>query len=290
MKLFLSALALFIVSEIHGQNLVPNPYFEEISFDPWVWGCCGGLPSQPTFSYGASLQNQCANHWDFNSNYSVWGVVRPCFPAPFTPGGGIYPFPQKGTAFAQLFANFRTLDNSFTGRFLNTPLADTLIKDTNYCVEFYIQNSPIASGTSTSPGVLFTDTNIQITDVRELKYQNPQVFPQIHFPGVRINPNTGWQHLKGSFIANGGEQFLTLGSFFDMTDSANEIQPTTPISGPWSSSVAPNTALWLIDAVYCYKCSDTLFTVDIGRDTTLCSGDNLSLHAFYDGFKLEDSV
>jgi gliding motility-associated-like protein len=113
--------------------------------------------------------------------------------------------------------------------------------------------------------------------------------PQIFFSGKRVNNFSHWEHYKAAFVAAGGEQHLTFGSFIHILDTGNVFQPHPQATGPWTQVIFPNTAWWLVDAILCYKCSDTLFTVNIGRDTLLCPGESVALHAHYEGFKLQDT-
>jgi gliding motility-associated-like protein len=285
-RLFNIFLFIFLWQNLHSQILVPNYNFEEPSID--FHGICCGNDSLPNVSYRSSFGNACAKHWGEVGPYH-FGVIRPCFPPPFHPGGGVYPLPRYGSSIGQLMTLGKIPGGPFAGRFLAIELTNPLQSNATYCVEFFLQHSRISTGICRSPGILFTDTVVQNSQFNARMIQNPPIVPQIHFPNYLVNNTSSWDHLRGSFVAHGGERYLNFGAFYSQADTAGLISPTSPVTGPWTPNMPPNIAFWLVDAIVCYKCSDTLFTVNIGRDTLLCPGESVALHAYYEGFKLQDT-
>jgi gliding motility-associated-like protein len=280
--------AFLLVSLVNGQNLVPNYNFEEFSLNS-IPNCCGAIGSQD-HNLAAAISNRCARDWDVGLGFSGWGVVRSCFEPPLETNGSIMPISHYGNALAHLLSGARTTGGDFNERFLNVQLVQPLSPNQTYCVEFFLRPSPISTVTTINPGVFFTDSIVNALLIRGLKFINPPVIPQVFFPGKRVNNVNQWEHYKAAFVAQGGEQYLTFGSFIHITDSDQVFQPHQQVTGPWSPLTTwSNIAYWLVDAILCYKCSDTLFTVHIGRDTLLCPGESVALHAHYEGFKLQDT-
>jgi gliding motility-associated-like protein len=270
-----------------SQNLVPNHNFDELPDPNWRNYCCGDSISHSQ-TISATVINQCARYWNETQFHGLFGIVRPCFDSVYRPGNGIFPTPVEGSSVMQHIANAGS-GVANLGRYPRVTLKAALEKDENYCVEFSIMHSPISTATTINPGVFFSDTILSPNDVRDFFSIIPPVFPQIHFPGLRIANNQTWYHLKQTFVAHGGEQYLFLGSFVNILDTPAMFRPSIPIQGPWGSVFFTNHTFWIYDAIYCYKCSDTLFTVNIGRDTLLCPGESVALHAYYEGFKLQDT-
>jgi gliding motility-associated-like protein len=280
---FLLVVGLF-GSGLFGQNLVPNHNFEEYGTD--TTRCCGAQTYPQNVSYSAT--NKCAKHWDFvGQNY--FGVVRSCFYHPLQPGNGIFPTPVEGTAMAHFPATAGTSATPYLVRYPRVQLNQPLLANEAYCVEFSLMQSPISFVSTRNPGAWFSDSLLTTNELFQLPYHATPTIPQVYFPGLRITSRTSWYHLKQSFAANGGEAYMYIGSFFHFTDTNGLYQNDPPAPGVYPGTPTGPVAFWLLDAVYCYKCSDTLFTVNIGRDTLLCPGESVALHAHYEGFKLQDT-
>jgi gliding motility-associated-like protein len=279
--IFLLVVGLF-GSGLFGQNLVPNHNFEE--FGPDTTRCCGAQTYPQNVSY--STNNNCANHWHFaGENY--FGVVRSCFYPPLQPGYGIFPTPVESTAMAHFSATFGSGSTGYYGRYPKVQLQQPLLANEAYCVEFSLMQSPFSFVSTRNPGAWFSDSLLTTLELFELPYHTTPTIPQVYFPGLRITSRTSWYHLKHSFVANGGEAYMYIGSFFHNTDTFNMFLNDPPAPGVSPGTPTGLGAFWLLDAVYCYKCSDTLFTVNIGSDTLLCPGESVALHAHYEGFKLQ---
>ncbi len=91
--------------------------------------------------------------------------------------------------------------------------------------------------------------------------------------------------VKGSFSAIGSENFINFGNF--RSDAATTIVASGFSTDPW---FIHNITTYLIDAPLLCKCSDTLYTATLPKDTLLCPGQQLVLQPELQGFMLEDTT
>lgn len=166
--------------------------------------------------------------------------------------------------------------------FLQTRLQQPLQAGVNYTLEFsVIRKAHCFYSTGDIGAYLSTDT------FRYRDYRQQTIQPQVSYSGDSVHNGfqnyQQWTHVKGSFTAQGGEEYLTLGNFKDYNLSASfgwHRVYWTPRDTPYSSYWYSRTpADYFFDAVYLYRSSDTLFSVQLPPDTTLCPGDSLTLYA-----------
>ena len=98
-----------------------------------------------------------------------------------------------------------------------------------------------------------------------------------------------WRLFKKEFISQGGETILNIGVLSH--DSLINMIPNPPNISQGNSYNWNRWPMIFIDAVFLYKATDTLYTVTLPQDTTLCPNETLNLVAQLDsGFKLKDTV
>jgi gliding motility-associated-like protein len=113
-----------------------------------------------------------------------------------------------------------------------------------------------------------------------------------HTPDTELNQpltdTANWTRYLQSFVADGDtSRRLVIGGFHSDTEPQipNQVAQS---SNAYHLGLSP--IIWIC-APQLYKASDTLFSVSLGRDTTLCFGESLNLSAVYDsGFKLLDTA
>ena len=183
-------------------NLVPNPSFESYSTCPNNGGqIIKAIPWFQPYTPGSSTDyyNSCAT----NALLSV-------------------PANSLGLQFAKTgdgYAGFQTWSGTFDIReYLEVELTDSLIQGTQYCVSFYV-SLPEGFGCGTDGvGAYFSQNPVY--------YASPffgvlPLQPQMENPsGNVIIDTTEWTLVSGSFVANGGEKFMTIGNF--KNDSATD--------------------------------------------------------------------
>lgn len=117
--------------------------------------------------------------------------------------------------------------------YLQTQLAEPLRKGARYRLSFYVSLSEYSSGAVATIGGLFTENRVGDTtrgilmrkEVRQLSssvsqtiytYYQPQVVNDADKPLVDVSQ---WQRIEGEFVAEGGEQYLTIGNFYSTGQS-----------------------------------------------------------------------
>ncbi len=191
------------LNKVYCQNLVPNPSFEidtacpnnysQIYYAvPWF---------QPHIFNGNTSNSSSTDILDSCAqNYATVGVPCNSF------GDCLYP--RTGGGDAGFFPIYDTLNYH---EYLEVPLTSSLLANHRYCVEFYLSLSLSMSDAAISNlGAYFSiDSLLDTTHWHAINY----VIPQVENPiGVYLT-STLWTLVSGSFIANGGEKFMTIGNF-----------------------------------------------------------------------------
>jgi hypothetical protein len=214
-------------------NLVPNGSFEDTLQCP---------ADQAQISYAVGWVSPTINTPDyFNGCYSGSSITPVGVPQNFEG----YQTPVHGSAYAG-FASYYSAPN---GReYVSTQLSDTLVANKRYCVSFYISLSDSSMFAVNQIGAYFSTTALSSGNIFTLHF-----LPQVESSGDTIlNNKNDWTKISGSFIATGGERFITIGTFQD--DSALVIDT---LSGSWWN------AYYYIDVVSVCAC-DTPETVYLG--------------------------
>ncbi len=197
MKSFIFFSLLFLSQFIRGQNLVMNPSFEDTipcnqvnyppSFSCYPWF----LATSANVDY-FSETNQC---WSYSAPESVFG----------------FQYARTGVAYCGLGV-YENLPQFYNYReYLEGVLVDTLKAGHIYCVSFYVVNGNFNRYYSASIGVYFsTDSVYDQSTIYNLSY-----VPQIINSNGIIYDTLNWVQVSGTFVAVGGEKFITIGNFYD---------------------------------------------------------------------------
>ena len=202
MKFFTFFSLLFLSQFIRGQNLVMNPSFEDtipcnqvnyppsFSCYPWFLATSGNVDY-------FSETNQC---WSYSAPESVFG----------------FQYARTGVAYCGLLI-YENIPQFYNYReYLEGILYDTLQTGHTYCVSFYVVNGNFNRYYSASIGVYFsTDSVYDQSTIYNLSY-----VPQIINTNGIIYDTLNWTQISGTFVAGGGEKFITIGNF---NDDANTV-------------------------------------------------------------------
>jgi len=227
-------LLLFAVKTIPAQiNLVPNPSFEDTLQCPFN-------PGQIAFAspwYDPTLGSPDYFNSCNSGNYGVPNNV--C-------GSQLA---KTGKAYAGLYSYY----SGFNAReYIQTQLYSPLVKGKNYCAEFYVSLADTFSVSSNNMGMYFSDTAISTAPSAVLN-----VIPQINNDTLAnsLFNKINWTKISGSFTAQGGEQFITIGNFLnDMTtDTTNVAGGTFAFSYYYIDDVS----------VICCDCNDTILIPNV---------------------------
>jgi gliding motility-associated-like protein len=258
MKILLIHIVLFLFTSISfAQNLVHNPSMEE------YYDCYYTYTHNPKNAYywydptkmTSDYLHECHNNNVYGAGYEI----------PQNMYG--YQWARTGKAY-MLFGitiNYNNLREHVTVK-----LKDSLESGVMYRVSLYASLSELSTYGIDDIGFLFTKDSINLPALPP-----PGGSPLIGYIPQYTNHNNGiiddtlnWLKIGGSFIANGGERFLTIGSFMpDSLINYAMIGNPSPLSG----------AGYYIDDVSVYPCDAPVYEADGGEDIELCYGDSVEL-------------
>ena len=226
-KFLIISLLIIIALNCKAQtNLVPNPSFENFTWETYPSVCdtfCSCIdwysPTNGTSDYFNKNDNCFLDDGDVPLN--LFG----------------YQNPKTGKAYWGFLSRYVTTPANISGynsrEYIQSKLLDSLKSGVKYCVNFYVSLADSAQYASDGISAYFSKTAISLYDSLDLYYILPYN-PQISSP-VIISDKTNWTLISGSFKAQGGEQYITMGNFRDdeHTDSlfvGGAIYQGTPYS------------------------------------------------------------
>lgn len=239
-----------LLQAVLGQNLVPNPSFEEVT-------------SCPTF---ASMLDTAAP-W-FNPTQGSPELFHACSGngafagVPMNYSGG-YQEPRTGSGFAGIYV-FRG-DNSNMREYIEVPLLEPLEAGACYTFSMFVNAANDTELVCDGVGVHFSAGALEMNT-----WQVLPVMAHIEHPaGVLINDTLAWTEVSGNHMASGGEDHLVIGNFRD--DASTTWSMFNP--GVWY----PNMSYLLVDDVSLVR--NEVNDIDLGPDTLLCAGASITLNA-----------
>ncbi|MBI3501333.1 MAG: T9SS type A sorting domain-containing protein [Bacteroidetes bacterium] len=188
-----------------AQNLVPNPSFEQFDTCPYNGGQINYVKYwyNPTPYASPDYFNACGT-LGYNVPNSYLG----------------YQTAKSGIAYAGIVTY--TKNSLFPAgdnyrEYISIALNDTLRGGHRYCLSFYVSKADTAQYIANDIGGHFSispDTN-STTQNTVLPF-----IPQVSNPSNNtLSNDTGWTEISGSFIASGGEKYLTIGNFKDSSST-----------------------------------------------------------------------
>ena len=144
-------------------------------------------------------------------------------------------YPHTGNAYVNMFQH--PLSNPFNIEYIETKLKDSLKSNVTYCVSFFVSRTEYSGYSCSNFGALFTNNIVFQSGISLPIYLNftPQIKNTL---GLFITDSTKWTKISGTFVANGGEKFITLGSFSSASlndtlyDYVNNIDPSAKGKAP----------------------------------------------------------
>lgn len=180
-----------------SQNLVPNPSFEEYKPCPEGGGDLFTLNWRVTQSCSAASPdyfNACAAGSDYGVPDNIGGTQEA----------------QYGDAYAGFYQYGQ---NSFR-EYITTQLISPLIAGNTYEVSFYLSLPERIILATDNIGAILTNEPLECTIHEHLIEVEPQVTA-----GYFITSITDWSLVTGTFVANGGEEYITIGNFYSDEDT-----------------------------------------------------------------------
>lgn len=229
-------------------NLVPNASFETIVSCPNSGGLIYFAPPwfQPNNWLGDVTSSSNSELFDSCGTGPIGGI-------PTNPFG--YQNANTGHAYAGIVP-FVSETNNWQ-EYIEVPLISPLIANGNYCIEFYVSLADDANKAISNLGVFFSVDSLIDSGASydAIDYVSPQFE---NLPANMLNDKTNWILISGSFIAAGGEKFMTLGNFHLPTNT--NFQDT---------SGATPYAYYYIDDISVMQCAVGLKELNFTKDFTL---------------------
>lgn len=207
-KLILFFFLILNYDTIQSQNLVMNPSFED---------------SIPCATYPGPPQLQC-DHWFMATGGSVDFYTNVCsntfYGVPNNAFG--YQIPRTGTTYCGL-STFGPISSANNREYLEGQLIDTLKQGHSYCVSFYVVN--------TNNGIYYTPeiaAYLSTDSVFDQSFGGTlSLIPQIENTNGFIYDTLNWVQVNGTFVAQGGEKYITIGNFKDDVNTAIDSNSNT---------------------------------------------------------------
>ena len=232
---------------IYGQvnNLTPNNSFEQFTV----------CPTNLSQIYYSFPWNDCMNgngSSDFEhlctSNTTILADIY------------LNQLPRTGLGYSSiiLFGNYMFDEYR---EYLEVELIEKLKENKKYCGKFYVSLNNFANYAIENIGMYFS----KILVIQPTLMANLPFIPQIQNGNGIIKDTMNWVKVSGSFIASGDEKFLVIGNFY-----SNQFTNFLLVGGS-------SNPRYFVDDVSVCDCDD--FKPKLGKDTTLCVGQQLLLKA-----------
>jgi hypothetical protein len=256
-KVFLTVLFFSFSFKPHAQqNLVFNPSFEQLDT------CLALQPATMSFNYYGWF------------SFSSGDIYSPCFGEIDTYSG--VPFNYLGFQYPHTgnnYAGVQTLTyalNTDARDYITGYFTDTLKQNKKHCVTFYASLADTFNVACNNLGAAFTNY-VPMGNFFQGLFN---ITPQIQNNPI-VNPltsQTNWIEIKGSFIANGNEKYITIGNFLP-----NSLTDTTNLINPQPIGISIGESYTYLDDVLVYE----LKALE-NKDTLVCKQANFNqtLNAF----------
>jgi len=244
MKKSTICLCLFLSLKVSAQNLVLNPSFEDTITCP-----IGTWAMQCRYWYSASVGSPDY----FSEQPDIFCSTS------YVPQNQVgFQYARTGVAYVGIGVSTEHITPNHINRreYVGGELSDTLKQGHEYCVSFYVSVAEEFKYVVDGIGLyLSVDSAVDYTINTNLSF-----VPQIENPSGNIIYDTlNWVQISGTYIANGGEKYLTIGNF---KDDANTMIDSVNLSVP----LGAHEAYFFIDDVSVIDCTVGINEVNDNKD------------------------
>lgn len=238
---FLPIVLWLIAPFVSAQNLVPNPSFEE-------YDDCPGDFSQSSKEFKVRYWQSANLGTPDNFNNCSLGEAD----VPHNWAGVSMAYQGKGYAGIYLWMNSK---NNYR-EYLQSKLNQSMLKDSLYEIEFHFKLSSYSKYSIDRIGLMLTDSLITVKHDQVISAQ-----PTISIiQDSALTKETGyWETARQVYRAKGGEQFVTIGNFFDNAATHHYFIRFTPVQ----QSMLEKSAYYYIDDVKITPLFGTLHLADV---------------------------
>lgn len=192
-------LSFFSIAAFAQVNLVPNPSFELIDTCPYnqgqlrfvlPWFC----PNVEPFGQGSDLLSTCyPGIYYIGVPNNAWG----------------YQYPKTDSSMV-LMVVFGLSTSTYGAReYISVKLKTKLNTNSKYRISFFCNLANKSRYAVKNLGLYFSQDSIALNTWDVLPYQ-PQIINDYY-----LTDTLNWMEVKGNYIANGDEEFINIGNFFD---------------------------------------------------------------------------
>jgi len=253
-----------------AQNLVLNPSFEE--YDDCAYTC--------SMVYTPMETDATVLKWHRPSN-GTSDYFNLCAPADYLPtpvsipaNFAGYQYPRTGEAYAGFYAVMDIgIDSAVWYReYVEAPLSTPLIAGHNYYVRYWLNLAFDHLNFTTGYdqfGAYLSNGYVWDTTFQQLPYT-----PQIKSPEEYVyTDTTNWQMVSGTFVADGGEDWIVLGNFTPV----ELLNDTKIFYIPEWGDVFPTISYYYLDDVCVLDLDGPPTESTITEVTIVCQGDTAEL-------------
>lgn len=249
-----------------SQNLVPNPSFENIN----------GNLNDTGFTPGQAIENGHLQDWLKPNGSTDFYYTGGMF---MTDGNGGQ-IPRTGNGKIGFFAE-NPVDAVISDlwnykEYIQVELTQPLVAGETYDISFYVSLAERSVGSTDRIGAYLSPTRPMNNPYTVSNPNNTiEVTPQIESPiNVFLEDYTGWIEISGSFVAIGGEQWITIGNFRHKNDvNFQTFTPPPPLTPNFENKI-----YYYLDDVSVLAQSGSV-GVSAGSDQTINSGESSILAA-----------
>lgn len=243
MKSKIAILLLFLLCcyAAKGQNLVPNPSFEEYHNCPVF---SNNIPYSPTYDSFLTVKAWVSPTWASPDYFNSCGAGS--YLIPDNSEGS--QMPHKGNAYVGLIC----YNGGGYAEYIECKLRKAMLRGHLYITSFYVSLGDLSMIAIDQIAAHFSDTAYYQPYAPPLSLSKDISSP----PGIFITDTSGWVLVKDTFQAQGGEEWMTIGKFAD----------TLYRSRPVSSSGHAYSYLYIDDVSITDLRPDT-----ITKDTIICA-------------------
>jgi gliding motility-associated-like protein len=191
---------LIVVSKSNGQiNLVPNYSFEAMD----TFCNSGSIDGTPPWLSPSGGSPEC---------FKTCAILQPNYLVPQNIWGFQWSLTGIGYAGFGVYVNQPPWSNY--REYIQVKLIDSLVITKKYAVSFFVSLMDSSNYGTDDIGAYFSDTAIfkNISDYSPFTIYTPQI---TNLQGNFLTDKENWIKISGIYISHGGEQYLTIGNFYD---------------------------------------------------------------------------
>ncbi len=202
-------LILFCCEAKTQTNLIYNGDFEIYDTCPISPSTPGNLQIEHCLGWTAPTKLGTSDYFNICNNTSVMQLAG----VPKNLLG--YQMPENGSGYCGFFAS---IVDSLSGQpyvyreYIQTKLTQTLEENKSYSFSFYVSSSESNTHSLIKLGALFSSTSYSSNTYAPI-FAIPQIINNTNFLSDTLN----WSKIEGSYIANGSENYITIGYFENNT-------------------------------------------------------------------------